>query len=105
MARDVLSLLKATNSWIDPNLVSLVNEASGDAIQDEAKHKNDLKEEDDLVIEKKSNAEKSNAEVTSADSMNDIMNVDDGQFSSLTGNRIVLKRAEHVSDDEDSGND
>lgn len=27
MAKDILQLLKATNAWIDPNLVSLANES------------------------------------------------------------------------------
>jgi hypothetical protein len=38
MAKDVLELLKATHSWIDPNLVILANEYNNDTPSKETKN-------------------------------------------------------------------
>jgi 5-methylcytosine-specific restriction endonuclease McrA len=38
MAKDVLELLKATHSWIDPNLVILANECNNDTPSKETKN-------------------------------------------------------------------
>ena len=99
MAKDVLSLLKASRAWVDPNLVSLVNETNSDADQPRAKHEG-KETEVDGESDRKTSDDKADAE-----SCDEMVDVDDGQFSFLMGNRIVLKRAEHVSDAEDSSSD
>jgi len=44
MAKDMLQLLRATNAWIDPNLIELANESDKDFVQKkcEAECKKDI---------------------------------------------------------------
>ena len=82
LAKDILSLLQANNAWIDPNLMELAGDDGGK----KTKRKKVNKE----VVEKEPSANADNEE-----------DWDDGQFPSLNPNRIVLKRASHVSDASD----
>ena len=99
MAPDLLQLLKATGSWIDPNLLALVPDAVADGNGDKKKKrrrkntKNKSKPNESVagaVVSKRPN-----------DSIEDEGNGDD-EFAHLSANRIVLKRAAHVPDDSDS---
>lgn len=94
MAKDVIDLLKSSNSWIDQNLISLV---PGGVDGCESKRKKRRRDKEDIQDEPASNedAKVDEIQVGNGDS-------DDDDFSSLVQNRIVLERASHVKDDSDS---
>ena len=97
MAPDFLELLKATDSWIDPNLLALVPDAVADGDGDKKKKrrrkntKNKSKPNESVAVavggKRPTNANEENG---------------DDEFAHLSANRIVLKRAAHVPDDSDS---
>jgi superfamily II DNA/RNA helicase len=91
MAKDVVSLLESCNAWVDPNLQELIDSPGGGGGNNNSKKRKEnkkpsRKEEDPDVKKNK------------ATNLNEDDEWDDGQFSNLAGNRIVLKRATHVSD-------
>ena len=99
MAPDLLQLLKATGSWIDPNLLALVPDAVADGNGDKKKKRR---------RKNTKNKSQPNDSVAGAvvgkipnDAIDDEGNGDD-EFAHLSANRIVLKRAAHVPDDSDS---
>jgi superfamily II DNA/RNA helicase len=111
MAADVLSLLKETDAWIDPNLVELAGEKP--AGKRAARKRKRLEES-------KTAPKPQEGEATAAPGVDgDEADMDDGediieddyddeinnrQFSFLNPKRIVLQRASHVSDaSSDSG--
>jgi len=90
MAKDVVSLLKSCNAWVDPNLQELIDSAGGGGGGNNKKRKENKKpsrKEQDPDVKKEK-----------ATHLDDDDDWEDGQFSNLSGNRIVLKRATHVSD-------
>ena len=99
MAPDLLELLKATDSWIDPNLLALVPGSVADGNGDKKKKRRRKK------TKNKSKANELVAGAVVGKRSNDT-NEDDGdgddEFAHLSANRIVLKRAAHVPDDSDS---
>jgi superfamily II DNA/RNA helicase len=128
MAPDVLKLLQAGNAWIDPNLVELADRAAADNQKHNesngAKKKKDkpTKGKDqstagekkavkvpEVTTEKKSAAPKKPTANTKKEDSGAMEctseDEDDDEFANLGGNRIVLKRAGHVSDAEESGDD
>ena len=78
MAPDMVRLLEASDAWVDPNL----RELAGDTAKPNKKTKS--KPAKDVTVKKE------NAEGMSAD--------DRDEFPELSGNRIIFKRASHVSD-------
>jgi hypothetical protein len=89
MAKDVLALLEFSKAWIDPNLAELVG------TKGESPKKKRRRQEHDAV------AEDIEALGDGPSAMDD-EDWDDGQFANLCANRIVLKRASHVSDASES---
>eukprot|EP00957_Ditylum_brightwellii_P040380 3056129-Ditylum_brightwellii.AAC.1 len=109
MANDVLSLLRSCNAWIDPNLVQLLG--SGDAgggdddggnsskkrrrgkrkSQQLGEGANDQGDKDGTSA----TIDKITKEPSSHDFDDDYDEWNNPQFASLTGSRIVLKRASH----------
>ena len=100
MAKDVVELLRSCNAYVDPNLLSLV--PAKDRINDEpsSRSKRRRRNAKKEAVEKP----KHNNERTESNDFDS----DEEEFASLQMNRIVLKRASHVSDaesDSDSDND
>lgn len=94
MAKDVVALLESSKAWIDPNLAELVD---SETRPKKKQRRNREDEKPQATREEKARALP--AENEAADNDDDW---DDGQFANLSGNRIVLKRASHVSDASDS---
>jgi len=96
MAADLVQLLQNNNAWVDPNLLALVHEAR----DGESKEKTQTKTSNNKKKERSS--QNSNDVKQSLDrKANDEEDDDDNdvdEFPELSGNRIVLKRASHVSD-------
>ncbi len=94
MAKDVIDLLKSSNSWIDQNLIALV---PGGVDGCESKRKKRRRDKEVIQDEPAINedAKVDEIEVGNGDS-------DDDDFPSLVQNRIFLERASHVKDDSDS---
>ena len=96
MAKDVVQLLQSCDAWVDPNLLDLAKESSNKKIK--KKHEVICKKEDK---KKDDGSKKESAIALNADSEHqnsDYWVCDNEQFSSLVGNKIVLKRASYVSD-------
>lgn len=89
MAKDVLALLEFSNAWIDPNLSVLVGRNDGPSKKKQRRQQ--LTAADDY--------HQASGDGPDANEDDDW---DDGQFASLCANRIVLKRASHVSDASES---
>lgn len=89
MAKDVLALLEFSKAWIDPNLLELVGTKGGSPKRKRGRQEQNAVEDD---IE---------AFGDGPDAIDD-EDWDDGQFANLCANRIVLKRASHVSDASES---
>ena len=89
MAKDVVELLRSCNAHVDPNLLSLVpgKDRMIDELSSRAKRRRKNKQSVAKVEKTKKN------HVGCFDS-------DEEEFASLQHNRIVLKRASHVSDAE-----
>lgn len=100
MAPDLLELLKATGSWIDPNLLALVPDAVADGNGDKKKKRR---------RKNTKNKSKPNESVTAAVGGKRPTNANeedgDDEFAHLSANRIVLRRAAHVPDDSDSSSE
>ena len=102
MAPDLIDLLKSSGAWIDPNLLALVPGAGTQGNETKRKKRrrkstSSHTKSDEAIAgaatsEKQYNDEGENGE-------------DIDEFSQLFGNRIVLKRAPHVSDFEDSSSE
>lgn len=96
MADSVIELLRICGAQVDPNLLALTSTKT-DTITDTNSNKQHQEKNDtfqvSVVDDSKANGQMSNA---------DMNNSDDDQFSHLDSNKIVLKRALHVSDAEDS---
>jgi len=104
MAQDLHHLLKSTKAWIDPNLLALIPGAAETKDNEERKKKRrrkntkrqpELKEPTSATAtagkRSKNNDVTKNGEEEEVD-----------EFSHLSANRIVLKRASHVSEGDDS---
>lgn len=87
LAADMIQLLEHTNAWVDPNLRELVNGNNGNK-NNKAKNKSPSKPSEAKKVP------------PSAKNIPSIVegNDDDDNFPELVANRIVLKRASHVSD-------
>lgn len=84
MAKDVVQLLKSSNAWLDPNLLAIIDEG----LLKKKRHRPVQLPPTDTGLE---------------DAIEDVDDEwDDGQFASLSANRIVLKSAGHVSDASES---
>jgi superfamily II DNA/RNA helicase len=90
LAPDLVKLLESTGQWIDPNLTDLVEDASRRATKrkEQARKRNNLQAGNNKEAKDKKKRQKKQ--------MQD--DLDDDPFAELAGNRIVLKRAAHVSD-------
>lgn len=86
MADSVVELLRATNAWVDPNLLALTKSGKEPSVRKRRRKNKPAASEDT----------KKPAKEDDGDSDND-------QFAFL--GRSVLKRASHVSDAEDSDDD
>jgi superfamily II DNA/RNA helicase len=87
MAKDVLALLEFSNAWIDPNLLELVGRNDGPLKKKQRRQQQQTAADENLG---------DGLDANEGDEW------DDGQFASLCANRIVLKRASHVSDASES---
>eukprot|EP00543_Licmophora_paradoxa_P015622 CAMPEP_0202472828 /NCGR_PEP_ID=MMETSP1360-20130828/89015_1 /ASSEMBLY_ACC=CAM_ASM_000848 /TAXON_ID=515479 /ORGANISM="Licmophora paradoxa, Strain CCMP2313" /LENGTH=98 /DNA_ID=CAMNT_0049099495 /DNA_START=354 /DNA_END=650 /DNA_ORIENTATION=+ len=88
MAADVITLLEATNSWIDPNLKELAvmkqRQRGGGSIINK-KNNNKNKKPDNII---------KSQETVGDDKVGEW----DNEFAIPNPRRVVLKRASHVSD-------
>ena len=91
MAPDLIDLLKSSGAWIDPNLLALV---PGNETKKKRRRKSSSHTKSDEAIAGAATSEKQNKDEGE--------NGEDIEFSQLFGNRIVLKRAPHVSEDSSS---
>ena len=88
MAKSVIELLKICKAPVDPNLIALSDQSNSSA-----KNTN--------ISGKKRKSKKISSAVKNKNSGVEFES-DDEQFSFLRGDRVILKRAAHVSDAEDS---
>ena len=103
MATDVLALLESSNAWIDPNLVKLVG-TDGRPSKKQKRHQDDKhRASPNDTQEYDSNNGTEPQKEDSGD--RDADDWDDGQFANLKGNRILLRRADHVSEASDTDSD
>jgi superfamily II DNA/RNA helicase len=105
MAADMVELLEANDAWVDPNLRGLTTEAP----EKEKKNKTNKqpvkasKKKQPVEASKKITASKPfDQEAKGGKSEGDDDADDDDDFKDLAPNRIVLKRASHVSDTSES---
>lgn len=96
MAEDVIALLEYSNAWIDPNLRELVG-TDGRA-KKKQKRQPDEKKRQVNVKRIENGSQQTGYGADDGD-------WDDWQFANLNANRIVLKRAGHVSDASESESD
>jgi superfamily II DNA/RNA helicase len=96
MADSVIELLKICKAQVDPNLLALSSEKAGDGKETKSnkRQKKQDKSQDDSSLKR----------TNPGDHVHEDQSEDD-QFSYLGSNKIVLKRALHVSDAEDSDSD
>ena len=88
MVKDVLALLEFSNAWIDPNLLELGRNGGPS--------KKKQRRQQQTAADENQQASGDGLDANEDDDW------DDGQFASLCANRIVLKRASHVSDASES---
>ena len=93
MAADVVKLLEANDAWVDPNLRALVATQNKNAHGNHGCNEKRPKKKSRVEPAKRRVAQQSNA-----DSFSNYDEKDDDDFRHLAPNRIVLKRASHVSD-------
>ncbi|KAG7341167.1 DNA/RNA helicase, superfamily II, SNF2 family protein [Nitzschia inconspicua] len=114
MASDLVKLLEASQAWVDPNLRALIGTTDTDTKTDGSKSKRSSKRKSDQAPNKqqqckiKRNKQSSDASTKRAMGDADTSSDDNDEFANLSANRIVLKRASHVSDvseDDDDGDD
>ncbi|KAG7358025.1 DEAD/DEAH box helicase domain protein [Nitzschia inconspicua] len=114
MATDLVKLLEASQAWVDPNLRALIGTTDTDTKTDGSKSKRSSKRKSDQASNKqqqckiKRNKKSSDASTKRAMGDADTSSDDNDEFANLSANRIVLKRASHVSDvseDDDEGDD
>lgn len=104
MASDVVELLKNSNAWVDPNLIALipgkVKHNCGESKRKKRKRDGNNSESPELSVDTKiSDSKKENELKTIADS-------EDDEFADqLNPNRIMFKRASHVTLDSDTEED
>lgn len=91
LAPDLVKLLEANKAWVDPNLRALVVGGDGDQPANEGKRKRSRRYKAVQV------------EVAKVEKDGDDGSDDDDDFPELAPNRIVLKRAGHVSDASSDG--
>jgi superfamily II DNA/RNA helicase len=88
LAKDMVDLLERTHAWVDPNLRVLMNKSNN---RDKGKKTKSPRKQE----QPKRKAPPPQQKRTTIDSHDDD---DDDEFPELLPNRIVLKRASHVSD-------
>jgi ATP-dependent RNA helicase DDX5/DBP2 len=94
LAPDLVRLLESTNQWVDPNLQQLADESQ------EKEHEPPEKKQKSKQPDKPKGKD-----------LDQLLDDEEKAFAALAGDRIVLKRASHVSDasssssDEDSGDE
>ena len=104
MASDVVDLLRSCNAWVDPNLVALVpggiKQGEGASKRKRRKRDKNKSEGPNTADINPPNAKKKNKSI--GDDIGVMEELED-EFPDLVPNRIVLKRASHVtySDSED----
>jgi len=105
MAKDLIDLLRSCNAWVDPNLIALVPGGAVEGGESKRKRRKHNKNgEEGTAVD--TIAHINNKKKKTDSSMNSIDMESEDEFPALSQNRIVLKRASHVSqddsDDEDS---
>ncbi len=98
MAKDVIRLLKNSNAIVDPNLISLVPEEDRLIDETHQKRKRRRRREKQTVENAESEIDEPVINANEFDS-------DEQEFASLNPNRIILKRASHVSEAESDSDD
>jgi superfamily II DNA/RNA helicase len=103
MASDLVQLLEASNAWVDPNLRALVVETDKQA-NDAAGQKTKRRDKSGTTTKTESRRSKKRKRVDNGtkgggnDASHDDNLDEEDEFANLSANRIVLKRASHVSD-------
>ena len=106
MAKDTIELLKSSNAFIDPNLLALVaKEDRPSSTTNEPMSKSKRRRQRKEKQAKNNDLEANDAVGAKPTSNVEGFDSDEEEFQSLQPNRIVLKRASHVSDAEDSDDD
>ena len=104
MAKDVVQLLRSCNSWVDPNLLALAPESTGQG-EGETKRKRRKRTKNKCVNAVDDNTPTPKKSKTESLNEGEVESMDD-EFPNLAANRIVLRRARHVpptdSDDDNS---
>lgn len=117
MANDMVDLLRSCNAWVDPNLIALVpgglKQGDGESKRKRRKRDKNKRDGPDAVDNNIQNAKKmkksdssiNNAKKSKKSDIDDMVLDSEDEFPDLAPNRIVLKRASHVSlsdsDDDD----
>ena len=103
MANDMIDLLRSCNAWVDPNLLSLApgHSAQGTGQSRSQRRRRNKKEASASNLKSHTKQDKS---TRTEDNETGNCSEDD-EFAFLNQNRIVLKRASHVSVDSDSDED
>ena len=117
MAKDMVDLLRSCNAWVDPNLVALIpggdKQGGGESKRKKRKLNKMKAAESDAVDKsgpkspKKAKPSETKTTTAKASNVDDDMGMgSEDEFPDLAPNRIVLKRASHVSmSDSDSDDD
>lgn len=98
MAEDLIALLESNQQWIDPNLRLLIRKSSSSSKH--AQKKREISDTGDARASNETVAKSSHNETNQDNSEGD-----DDPFVALSANRIVLKRALHVSDASENEDD
>jgi superfamily II DNA/RNA helicase len=100
LAPDLVGLLQASNAWVDPNLQALANESGT-----KSKTRNVVSKTNSSAVTTGSPEQKDasagieeNQQEECVDKGDTFADEEEDEFSELTGKRIALKRASHVSD-------
>ena len=101
MANDVVDLLRSCNAWLDPNLTALL--PGGESKRNRLKRDKNKSDEPETVDSNATNAQKKKKKSDSNDML--VMEDSEDEFADLAPNRIVLKRASHVTVDSDEENE
>ena len=94
MAPDLIDLLKSSGAWIDPNLLALVPGAGTQGNETKRKKRRRKSTSSEAIAGAATSEKQNNDEGENGEGID--------EFSQLSGNRIVFKRAPHVSIEDSS---
>jgi superfamily II DNA/RNA helicase len=103
LAADLIQLLEGSNAWVDPNLRELMQPRKPRSADGHDGSKHDKRKTQ--RVENADREHKKEKDIGRDDSSDHDNENDEEEFAHLSGNRIVLKRAGHVSDASDDDED